>query len=357
MLKEIEIASHKGPYSVKFADSLQELVVGLLEVDSHVIVDANVARIYKEELNSILSRNSTIILEATESNKSIDKVIPVMENLVANSFRRNQVLIAIGGGIIQDITCFIASTLYRGVQWKFVPTTLLAQADSCIGSKSSINLGKVKNIIGTFYPPSEVLVASEFLSTLSLNDMQSGVGEILKVHAIDSLEAFDNLAREYELLFAERDVLEGYIRHSLLIKKRYIEIDEFDKNVRNIFNYGHTFGHAIEAATEFGIPHGIAVSIGMDFANQVASGRGLISEVDYQRMHAVFLKNYSQYASTYIPKEAFLSALMKDKKNTAKKLVLILPVSNTCEIQKVEVLPDEFFIEQCDEFLSGLKNE
>ena len=357
MPKEIEIASHKGPYSVKFADSIQELVIGLLEVDSHVIVDANVARIYKEELNPILSRSSTIILDATESNKSIDNVIPVMENLVANSFRRNQVLIAIGGGIIQDITCFIASTLYRGVQWKFAPTTLLAQADSCIGSKSSINLGKVKNILGTFYPPSEVLVASEFLSTLSLSDMQSGVGEILKVHAIDSRNAFDTLAKEYELLFTERAVLEGYIWQSLLIKKRYIELDEFDKNVRNIFNYGHSFGHAIEAATEFGIPHGIAVSIGMDFANRVASRRQLISEVEYQRMHSVLLKNYLQHSSTNIPKEAFLSALMKDKKNTAKNLVLILPVTNTCEIQKVEVPPDDVFMEQCNDFLSGLKNE
>jgi 3-dehydroquinate synthase len=357
VLKEIEIASHKGPYLVKFADSIQELVVGLLEVDSHVIVDANVAQIYKEELNPILSRSSTIILEATERNKSIDKVIPVMERLVANAFRRNQTLIAIGGGIIQDITCFIASNLYRGVQWKFVPTTLLAQADSCIGSKSSINLGKVKNIIGTFYPPSEVMVTSEFLSTLSSSDVKSGVGEVLKVHAIDSREAFDTLAKEYELLFTERAVLEGYIRQSLLIKQRYIEVDEFDKNIRNIFNYGHSFGHAIEAATEFAIPHGIAVSIGMDFANHVAFRRKLISEIDYQRMHSTLLKNYSQHGSTNIPIEAFLSALMKDKKNTKKNLVLILPVTNSCEIQKVEVPPDDLFIEQCNDFLRGLKNE
>jgi 3-dehydroquinate synthase len=342
---------------VKFRDSIQELIEGLLEVDSHFLVDANVARIFEKELYPILNRSSTIVLEATERNKSIDEVIPVMERLVANAFRRNQTLIAIGGGIIQDITCFIASTLYRGVQWKFVPTTLLAQADSCIGSKSSINLGKVKNIIGTFYPPSEVIVTSEFLSTLSLNDMKSGVGEVLKVHAIDSREAFDALANEYELLFTKRAVLEGYIRQSLLIKQRYIEVDEFDKNVRNIFNYGHSFGHAIEAATEFVIPHGIAVSIGMDFANQVAFRRKLISEIDYLRMHSTLLKNYSQYGSTNIPKEAFLSALMKDKKNTAKNLVLILPVTNSCEIQKVEVPPDDLFIEQCNNFLSGLKNE
>ena len=357
MPKEIKITSHKGVYSVKFEDSIQELIKGLLELDSHFIVDANVAQIFGKELHPILSRSSTITLEATESNKSIDRVIPVMEKLVANAFRRNQTLIATGGGITQDVTCFIASTLYRGVQWIFVPTTLLAQADSCIGSKSSINLGKVKNIIGTFYPPSEVLVTSEFLSTLSSNDMKSGVGEILKVHAIDSCAAFDTLAKEYELLFTKRAVLESYVRQSLLIKQRYIEVDEFDKSVRNIFNYGHSFGHAIEAATDFGIPHGIAVSIGMDFANKVAAGRKLISEIDFQRMHSTLLKNYSQHASTNIPKEAFLSALMKDKKNTAKNLVLILPVSNSCEIQKVEVPPDDFFIGQCSDFLSGLLNE
>ena len=236
MPKEIEIASHKGPYSVKFADSIQELVIGLLEVDSHVIVDANVARIYKEELNSILSRSSTIILDATESNKSIDNVIPVMENLVANSFRRNQVLIAIGGGIIQDITCFIASTLYRGVQWKFAPTTLLAQADSCIGSKSSINLGRVKNILGTFNPPSEVFISTEFLTSLHINDLKSGIGEILKVCAIDSAETFNKLIDDYDLLISNKTVLGEYIKKSLLIKQKFIEVDEFDKGIRNIFN-------------------------------------------------------------------------------------------------------------------------
>jgi 3-dehydroquinate synthase len=263
-------------------------------------------------------------------------------------------LVAIGGGITQDVSCFIASTLFRGVEWRFVPTTLLAQADSCIGSKSSINLGRTKNIIGTFYPPSEVLITPDFLSTLTLEDTQSGIGEILKVHAIDSVESFDKLSSEYDSLFTDENTLNKYIENSLLIKQRYIEIDEFDKSLRNIFNYGHSFGHAIEAATNFEIPHGIAVSIGMDFANRIAVIRGLITNEHFIRMHEVLLKNYEQFKSVKIPIDLFLAALLKDKKNTTDKLVFILPKGSKCEIQKVELSSDDLIKSQCIDFLSGL---
>lgn len=125
-----------------------------------------------------------MVIEATEENKSIERIIPVVERLVENSVRRDHVLIAIGGGIIQDITCFIASTLLPGLSWTFVLLMLLAQATG-IGSKSSINLGKTKNILGTFNPPDQIHVCAGFLDTLEDKDIRSGIGEILKVHAID----------------------------------------------------------------------------------------------------------------------------------------------------------------------------
>ena len=139
------------------------------------------------------------------------------------------------------------------VEWNFVPTTLLSQADSCIGSKSSINCNNVKNVLGTFTPPKNVLIYSEFLKTLQLREIKSGIGEMLKVHAISGVDDFNSIKKVYKDLFKKQDIMLNKIYKSLIIKKKFIEIDEFDKGPRNIFNYGHSFGHAIERATNFKI--------------------------------------------------------------------------------------------------------
>jgi 3-dehydroquinate synthase len=352
---QLNIQSYKGVYSVNFDNQLFVNTEKLMVGEPHFLIDANVARLYAEKLKPILVHKNTVVIEATEENKSIERIIPVFERLVANNARRDHILVAIGGGVIQDITCFIASTLLRGMKWKFVPTTLLSQADSCIGSKSSINLGKTKNIIGTFNPPNEIFVCTGFLDTLENKEILSGIGEILKVHAIDSVAAFDQLSADYEALLNDRNVLLAYIRRALLIKQRFIEVDEFDRGVRNIFNYGHSFGHAIEAATNFGVPHGIAVAMGMDMANRIASLRGLVTEQHYLRMHHVLRKNYAIYAKTSIPLDDMLSALLKDKKNTSNKLVLIFPVGENAAIQRVEVTSDEIFRSQCQLFISEMQ--
>jgi 3-dehydroquinate synthase len=349
------IQSHKGPYSVDFVSGVLSNPAALLEGEPHVLIDANVARLHADALRPVLSHPRTIVIEATEENKSLEKTIPVIEKLVANKVRRGHVLVAIGGGIIQDLTCFIASTLLRGLPWRFAPTTLLAQADSCIGSKSSINLRSAKNILGTFYPPQKIFIDATFLDTLEKKDLRSGVGEILKVHAIDGAASFDRLATDYDRLFSDRPTLLNYIRAALLIKQRYIEKDEFDQGIRNIFNYGHSFGHAIESAADYGVPHGIAVTMGMDMANHVAVKRGLLPAEQAARMRPVLRKNYGDYARTEIPLDAMLSALMKDKKNTSTMLGLIFPTGERAEIQRTMVPPDEAFRAQCAAFLAEMR--
>lgn len=348
------IQSHKGPYTVVFDNEFLTRDSSTFDGVSHYLVDANVARLYQGQLHPVLNHPHAIIIEATEENKSIEKVIPVIEKLVANKARRDHVLTAIGGGIIQDITCFIASTLLRGMPWRFIPTTLLAQADSCIGSKSSINLGATKNILGTFNPPNEIHVCSDFIDTLEHKEILSGIGEILKVHAIDGPEAFDRVAEDYDRLLDDRSVLLGYIRAALEIKKRFIEVDEFDRGIRNIFNYGHSFGHAIESATDFEVPHGIAVSMGMDMANRIAVLRGLLPYVQYERMHGTLSRNYSPYARADIPLESLISALMKDKKNTSTTLGLVFVVGEDAKIERCQVEPDEQFRAQCHQFLQEM---
>jgi 3-dehydroquinate synthase len=357
VFKDLVIQSHKGPYSVSFSESPISNVSELYEGEAHYIIDANVARLYKTELFDILEHPNTITIKATERNKSIDKIIPIFEQLVENKVRRDHVLIAIGGGIIQDITCFIASTLLRGVPWYLIPTTLLAQADSCIGSKSSINLTDTKNIIGTFNPPQKIFIHSCFLDTLDNKEIHSGIGEIIKVHAIDGASAYDNLTNDFDKLYSDRTTLLKYIQAALLIKKDYIEKDEFDAGIRNIFNYGHSFGHAIESATNYSVPHGIAISIGMDMANYISMQQGKLSKKHYQRMHPILRKNYANYASTPIPLDALLSALKKDKKNKGDMLGLIFPIGENADIQRIYIPSDDAFVVQCKMFLLAMAEE
>ena len=321
MSETIRIQSHSGPYEVGFAD---EAVV--LPPNAHVIMDERVAALHPQRLAQALAAPSLLMLPATEDAKSLERMPGYVNHLVSRGLRRDHVLVAIGGGIIQDVTCFLSATMLRGVPWQFWPTTLLAQADSCIGSKSSINCGGAKNILGTFTPPAKVTIASGFLDTLDQRDLRSGIGEILKVLAIAGSQAFDALAGRFDDLLTDRALLQGYIREALLVKKDYIEQDEFDRGPRLVFNYGHSFGHAIEAATDFAIPHGIAVTLGMDMANFVAARLGVASDAPFCRMHPVLRANYAGFETTAIPVDRLMAALAKDKKNTgAGSVTLILP--------------------------------
>jgi 3-dehydroquinate synthase len=352
--EKLVIQSHKGPYTVLFDDTILQDPTRFLDGDVHFLIDAKVAKLYASNFQAILQLPTAIIIEATEENKSIENTIPLFERLILNKVRRGHTLVAIGGGIIQDLTCFIASTLLRGLPWRFIPTTLLAQADSCIGSKSSINLGTTKNILGTFNPPRDIFISTGFLETLEGKDIQSGIGEILKVHAIEGVKAFDQLADDFDLVLKDRAVLRRYIHSALRIKQRFIEKDEFDQGVRNIFNYGHSFGHAIESASHYAVPHGIAVTMGMDMANYIAAKRSLLPDHHYVRMHSVLRKNYAEFAGTPIPLDAMFSALMKDKKNTSTMLGLIFPVGDQAAIQRMQVPPDQIFRSQCAQFLAEL---
>ncbi len=355
MFDDIIIKSSSGFYSVKFVTDFSEIISEIDLNKNHFLVDSNVAKIYSKFLFRILEDPKTIKIEATEKNKSIENVVSVMTKLINNNIKRDQSIIAIGGGIIQDITCFIASTLFRGVNWEFIPTTLLAQADSCIGSKSSINLGSTKNILGTFLAPRKVYLLNNFLNTLDKKDINSGIGEILKVHAIAGQNHFLKLQNDFNNLVSDSNLLGHYIRDSLIFKKKYIELDEFDKGARNIFNYGHSFGHAIESATNFSIPHGIAVSIGMDMANHISVMRNLIPKKIRNNMHKILKKNYFEYKNIHFSLDDLIKALLKDKKNTHNSINLILPAGEKAELNKIKVLPDKIFISQCSKFIDILR--
>lgn len=347
------IQSHKGPYTARFVDDPATAIATLGATRCHVIIDERVAGLYSAALGPLLRGPSVLNLAASEENKTLDRFPDYVRHLVEQGLRRDHQLVAIGGGIIQDITCFLAATMLRGVDWLFVPTTLLAQADSCIGSKSSINAATAKNILGTFTPPREAIICVRFLDTLDDVDVRSGIGEILKVHAIEGPEAFDALARDYDRLVEDRALLIRYVRRALEIKQRFIEIDEFDRGPRNIFNYGHSFGHAIEAATQFAVPHGIAVTIGMDMANFVAMRCHGVNAA-FPRMHPTLRSNYRGFERFPVPADAFLAAIAKDKKNLGSELTLILPAWDGA-IVKLRRPADDAFRDACRDYLAAAR--
>jgi len=349
------IQSHKGPYDVHFREEALELLNNQMFDNVHFIIDEKVAGLYADSLSNVVNSPSVLMMEATEDTKTLDKFTGYIEHLVSKGIRRDHTLVAIGGGVIQDTTCFLAATLLRGVRWTFYPTTLLSQADSCIGSKSSINVGQTKNIVGTFTPPNEVYVSTRFLDTLSEPDIRSGVGEILKVHAIAGQEAFAEISQAYSALFSERPEMIKAIHRALEIKKAYIEKDEFDRGPRNIFNYGHSFGHAIEAATEFAIPHGIAVTIGMDMANFVSRSLNFGRQDVFDQMHPTLQENYRGFERTAVPMDGFVNAILKDKKNTgSQQLTLILP-DKSGALAKTIIPNDDSFQSACEEYLTSAR--
>lgn len=319
-----KIKSIVHDYSVQFIDDTQAVLLQQLKEGDVIIIDNKIKELYKDMLQPVLDLYWHIGIDASENVKSYQGVMPIIESLIDNGFRKNHRLIAIGGGITQDATAFIASIMYRGVDWYFFPTSLLAQGDSCIGSKTSINFNKYKNQLGGFYPPNEIFINLDFLNTLSLWDLKSGMGEMCHYFIVSGEEDFTRFKNEYAQALVDKKVLAGIINRSLEIKKGYIERDEFDKNERLVFNYGHSFGHAIESLTNYRIPHGIAVSYGMDMANFVSVKLGYIDNSIRQNIRELLQQIWAGTTINDISLDKFASALSKDKKNVGKILGLIL---------------------------------
>jgi 3-dehydroquinate synthase len=316
LVHDYDISSLTKTYTVSFDNAL--LSKNIAGLGTHFIVDKNVIQHLGLEFYNNTQSKIVYLLDATEENKSYNKIGGIIEYFLNNNLRRDSQLVAIGGGITQDIACFIASTFMRGIDWIFIPTTLLAQADSCIGSKSSINFGSYKNLLGTYNPPNQIFISNEFLRTLTPQDFLSGIGEIVKLFIL-SHQAIDVAA-------VTVDTVSEYIYRAQQIKKTYIEFDEFDKGPRNLLNYGHCIGHAIESATNFGIPHGIAIAKGMDIANRFALQQKLITQEQYNSMHSIIYPCYAAFDSFPVNLDAVIPALSKDKKNTGNMFNLILPV-------------------------------
>lgn len=326
-LPPLTIQSGQGAYEVQFPKGIREIVTSALSLPAGIVVaDSNVAKAHKEQLQPLLVNRPCLLVDASEEKKTPAGVIEAWEFFLAAKATRQTNVIVLGGGIVQDISQFAAHNFHRGLAWHYIPTTLLGMADSCIGAKCGINLGSYKNQLGVFHSPASVWVCDAFLSTLSDTDIRSGYGEILKLHLTRSgPEGFYELKTCVERQGLRNDCLPRLIRQSLEVKKSVIEEDEYEKDVRRILNYGHTFGHALEAITHHAIPHGIAVAWGIDLVNFIAWRTGRITARHFEEVHQFILRQFSWPLHHAVSPPELIDATRRDKKNRDGLLTLVMP--------------------------------
>lgn len=293
--------------------------------NAQFVIDRKVYELYKD-LFSDIDAEKLLLIDATEENKVIESALAICEKITNISAKRNSVLISVGGGIIQDITGFVANIMYRGIKWIFIPTTLLASCDSCIGGKTSLNYKKYKNLLGTFYPPDDIFICPRFFMTLTESDFKSGLGEVIKFNLMDGNDGLVRITKQIDaLLTREFLTMNKAVRNSLNYKKVFIEEDEFDKGERIKLNFAHTFGHAIETVTNYQIPHGTAVAIGMIMADSISVYRGLLDQNYTLEAEKLLLKVIDVPKDiVHFDKKMFVDAIRKDKKQIGNSLTAVL---------------------------------
>lgn len=292
---EISVLSHPFSYNTIFQSFSQNWTC-----NDFLLVDSNIKQIYS------INHTNMYIVDASESNKTIEQSLDLCEFLLENNFNKKNILHVIGGGIVQDIGAFTAKIFKRGINWKYYPTTLLSQCDSCIGGKTALNFKNYKNQLALFSAPSEVIVDSNFLSSLSQDELDSGNGEIIKLFITGGKYFVDN----YDYWS-----LEERIKNALAIKKTIIEYDEFETSTRKVLNYGHTFGHIIESLTDYNIVHGKAIILGMY----------LVSKIFYTNPETIhFLSRFvNQEDLKLVDPEKLFSMLSSDKKALGSQICFV----------------------------------
>ncbi len=272
-----------------------------------------------------------IIIPDGEEFKNLETLSGIYDSLIEMRFERTSPIIALGGGVVGDVAGFSAATYLRGVPYIQVPTTLLAQVDSSVGGKTAVNHPKGKNLIGAFYQPRGVYIDPDVLSTLEAREVRAGMAEVIKYGVIwdenffESLEEMASGLGSNESLLDRETELIGAIARSCEIKAEIVGRDETESGLRSILNFGHTFGHAIEAGAGYGkYRHGEAVAIGMVMAARFSALLGLCDESVAGRVEALVKAVGLESAAPAIPAEEMYAAMKLDKKVTAAKIRFVL---------------------------------
>ena len=338
--KKIIVRTKSKSYPIYFGDkifiSLQNLIKKNLPYTKKVfvVIDKNLPISVGKELNKSLKKYNPKIykMHAREKFKNIDTANLLIENLLKNNLNRSDCIIAIGGGIITDLSAFVASVTKRGLRLINIPTTLLSQVDASIGGKTGVNTNQGKNLIGTFYQPDFVLIDTSMLNTLPKREIICGYAEILKHALIKDKKFFLWLSKNGKKIIYNRDknLLQKAIIKSCKIKAQIVNKDEKENNLRMILNFGHTFAHSFEAANKFSkkLNHGEAVLLGMIVASKYSCSKNLLQMEDLSlikdhytdlnlptKLSFIFKRNQINKIASYAT---------SDKKNMNKKINLIL---------------------------------
>jgi len=332
-MNKIKIKTKTNSYQVIISKNITEFISHEIQGRKVMfIVDKKAYLFHKNKIDTILNKVkgncSVVFLESHEKNKSFNSLNQILQKLIEANFHRDSILIAIGGGIVGDISGFAASVYMRGIQFIQIPTTLLAAVDSSVGGKTGINFFNTKNIIGAFHQPQLVLTDTTFFNTLPKSELICGVGEIIK-YAFISTPAFfdfvsDNLKKILELDYF---VIDRAVAESVRIKAAVVKADEKEEALRKILNFGHTFAHAIEVDTNHKIKHGQAVIFGIACALFMSKNKRLINNAEFQKSFDLLelIKPFISVADLNLSN--IISVMMRDKKNRNGRIKFVLSKS------------------------------
>ena len=278
---EFEIASTPKNYKLKGFQDLEticSLVNKKLSNQGCLIVDKRVFDIHlKNDIK--IDKKRIYLVDASESIKNIDTVLSICEFYAKHNINKGSDIYVIGGGILQDLGGSASYLFKRGVPWSYLPSTLLGISDSCLGGKTAVNFKTYKNLLGLFSAPREVILCSDFIESLTFQDLACGYGEIFRLSLTGGEKSFEIFKNNIQNSIAgDKSAMKNLIISSLLVKKAVIEEDEYEINIRKSMNYGHTIGHAVEAITDFKIPHGIGVAIGILIENDLSRRLDMMDE-------------------------------------------------------------------------------
>lgn len=346
-IENFEIKSSPTPYKVSWVDdSSYEKIKSIMSENPNNIlfVDEKVYDLHLKNLG--INKENIYKIKATEENKDIKNVLKFIEFLEKKNFTKAETLVVVGGGIPQDICAFVGAVYKRGIKWVLFPTTLLSMSDSCVGGKTGINHNKSKNQLALFSAPKEVIINPKFIETLESNEIKSGLGEILKLLITgDMLDVYEK--------YVSGGQVKNYkplILAALNVKKEVIELDEFEKLYRKSLNYGHTLGHAIEVLSDYKIPHGQAILIGILIVNEISVRRNMLKELENLKIRK-FAEDVVDLSSIKkIKTDKLADLLRKDKKTMGKVLTLVIieKIGNT-KFLKVDL--DDKIISEIDDIL------
>lgn len=355
-MKSLMINTNKKSYKILIEKDLFSQTHKILKEHNFkkigLLVDENVNEIYKQQIEDVFGsiEHKKIVIDSGEESKSFDNYQEILETLIDYGLNRSDLIITLGGGVVGDLGGFVASTLYRGVDYIQIPTTLLSQIDSSIGGKVAINSDQGKNLIGSFYHPSQVIIDPKFLDTLDDEDVKSGLGELIKYAAIKDIYLFNQLEmyiNEEELF----DNIEEVIYKALEIKKHLVERDEYDKNLRMLLNFGHTIGHGLEKGYKFeNIKHGEAVAIGMAMITKITEAKEITEKGSHKRLVKLLDKFGIRHHLIDFELKDLLQYIKVDKKVIDDKLHLIV----LKELGQADIMP--IHVENISSFL-GVQDE